>query len=108
MQRILIRVLDAHREVADRKRGRAQGRSQAEARRAEQQARQDYETEVARRIVEILTEKGAPSSEAEISRKLGKAQATIATSVIAEMVHGGALTAVSSNNRGKPLYWITR
>lgn len=106
--RVLMRVLNAQREVADRKKGRAQGRSMAEARRAEQEAKRDHVIQVANRIVEIIREKGAPASEAEITRKLGKAQAAIATDALTEMVSAEIVFIAEYNNRSKPLYWINK
>ncbi len=105
-QETLIKVLNKQREVADRKRGRSQGRSQAEARRAEAQAKNDYLEEVATRIHEVIRDKGAPTTESEIYRMLGKAQKATAPEALAGLVSGGLVHIVAYNSKGRGLYWI--
>ena len=102
----LMLVFDVQREVADRKRGRSQGRSQAEARRAEALDNQEYKVTVATRIMEIIREKGTPASEAEIVRKLGKAQGAVAAATLAEMLQYDMVLVADYNSKGKGLYWI--
>lgn len=105
-QATLMKVIIEQRDVADRKRGRSQGKSQAEARRAEAQAKNDYLEEVATRIHEIIRTKGAPTSEAEIYRMLGKAQKATAPEAIAALQHSELVYIAGSNSKGKALYWI--
>jgi hypothetical protein len=106
-QETLIKVLNKQREVADRKRGRSQGRSQAEARRAEAQAKSDYLEEVATRINDIIRDNGAPTSEAHIYRQLGKAQKATAPEAIAALLHHELIYVFPErNSKGKTLYWV--
>lgn len=104
----LMKVLTAQREVQDRKKGRSQGRSQAEARRAEAQDKQEFITSVANRILAIIDEKGAPTSHAEIVRKLSKQQALVVNETLAELVAESVLFVVDYNSKGKGLYWRNR
>ena len=103
----LLKVILTQRDVADRKRGRSQGRSAAEARRAEAQDKRDYVIEVANRINEIIDEKGAPASEAEIFKKLSKAQQATGAEALAEMLSSGVIQPIGHrNSKGKAMYWF--
>ena len=102
----LLRVITTQSDMADRKRGRSQGRSQAEARRAEAQDNQEYKVEVATRILDFIREKGGPVSEAEIVRKLGKSKGASAAATLAEMLQYDMVEVVDHNAKGRGMYGL--
>lgn len=103
----VAQVLAVLRESADRRVGRSRGRSQAEAKRAEQEAEDGYRADIALRALKAIAEKGEPASEADIAKTLGKAQGRVLTEVLQSMVEGGSLFRVGVNRRSNPLFWTS-
>jgi hypothetical protein len=105
-QATLMKVITRQHLLADRKRGRSQGRSQAEARRAEAEAKNDHLLEVATRICDVIRELAKPATEAEIYKKLSKSQIATAAEAIAELVQQQVIEVVDHNTRGRSVYWF--
>jgi hypothetical protein len=104
--RALLKVISTQRGVADRKRGRSQGRSQAEAEVVKAEARQEALVTMASRIVAIIREKGAPASEGEITRIINGRYITQILEALTELVRTDVLYVCDYNAKGKARYWF--
>lgn len=86
--------------------GVGQGQQRAAARRAEKAAERQHLSDTATRVIEVLAEIGQPSSEAEIRRRLGKAQGEELGPLLSWLCSSGMLVTPAMNRRRLPLYWL--